>query len=98
MPMRGRINQAPAEISTVDYESTSTQMFARIAYSKLIAMIAMIVTAFGWLSRVALAEDNTSILINGFSTNIASVTIGSTGTNNSLQIVNAGFLTTSGNG
>src|ERR1041385_272877 len=63
--------------------------------SRLLAIF--LVTLVG--SRgTALSEDNTSIVINGFSTNIAAVTVGSSGTNNSLQILNAGFLTTSGNG
>ena len=47
-----------------------------------------------FISAVALAEDNTTLLINGTTTNIGgSLVIGSTGTNNSLVIINGGSVT-----
>src|SRR6185503_13647575 len=53
-------------------------------------VLALVIT----LSSSSFAEDNTSIIVNGFGTNIpGTLTIGSLGTNNSLQITLGGSVT-----
>src|SRR2546426_2691646 len=79
-------------IRTVTPKGSSAEVLQIDRMGRIRHILALSVAAC--ITPCAWAEDNVAIILNGTTTNFGgSLTIGNTGTNNSLQILNGGSAT-----